>query len=93
MSSAQEALDKEAWRLLGAQVKRVEAAGGTVAQAHLRSSEKPDVEIVALAEQISAGLVAVGSRGLGGMRRALLGSVSDSVIRHAYGSVLVVRKN
>jgi nucleotide-binding universal stress UspA family protein len=93
LSSAQEALDKEAWRLLITQIKKVEAVGGSIAQAHLRSSERPGEEIVALAEEISAGLVAVGSRGLGGMRRALLGSVSDSVIRHAHGSVLVVRKD
>jgi nucleotide-binding universal stress UspA family protein len=34
----------------------------------------------------------VGSRGLGGIRRALMGSVSDSVVRHAHCPVLVVRK-
>jgi nucleotide-binding universal stress UspA family protein len=38
------------------------------------------------------GLVVVGSRGLGGIRRALIGSVSDSVVRHAHCPVLVVRK-
>jgi nucleotide-binding universal stress UspA family protein len=34
----------------------------------------------------------VGSRGLGGVKRALMGSVSDSVVRHAHCPVLVVRK-
>ena len=33
----------------------------------------------------------MGSRGLGGINRALMGSVSDSVVRHANGPVLVVR--
>jgi nucleotide-binding universal stress UspA family protein len=33
----------------------------------------------------------MGSRGLGGVRRALMGSVSDSVVRHAPCPVLVVR--
>jgi nucleotide-binding universal stress UspA family protein len=33
----------------------------------------------------------MGSRGHGGVRRALMGSVSDSVVRHAHCPVLVVR--
>ncbi len=44
-----------------------------------------------MAEELDAGLVVVGSRGLGGMRRALLGSVSDSGVRHAHCPVLLVR--
>jgi nucleotide-binding universal stress UspA family protein len=41
---------------------------------------------------LSAGLIVVGSRGLGPLRRALMGSVSDSVVRHARCPVLVVRQ-
>jgi nucleotide-binding universal stress UspA family protein len=52
----------------------------------------PAAEIVELAEELVVGLVVVGSRGLGGIRRALMGSVSDSVVRHAHCLVLVVRK-
>jgi nucleotide-binding universal stress UspA family protein len=37
-------------------------------------------------------MVVLGSRGLGVMRRALMGSVSDSVVRHAHCPVLVVRE-
>lgn len=48
--------------------------------------------IVELAEEIGAGLIVMGSRGLGGIRRALMGSVSDSVVRHAHCAVLVVRR-
>jgi nucleotide-binding universal stress UspA family protein len=36
-------------------------------------------------------LIVMGSRGLGGIRRALMGSVSDAVVRHAHCPVLVVR--
>ena len=53
---------------------------------------RPDAAIVWLAEEIGADLVSVGSRGLGAMRRTLIGSVSDSVVRHAHCPVMVVRK-
>ena len=86
----QEELDEEARRLLDAQVKQIEADGSTVAQAHLRVG-RPDEQIVALAEEIGAGLIVMGNRGLGGLRRLLMGSVSDSVFRHAHCPVLIVR--
>jgi nucleotide-binding universal stress UspA family protein len=72
---------------------KIEQAGGKVAQKHLRVSEHyRSEEIVGLTEEIGAGLIAMGSRGLGGVRRALMGSVSDSVVRHAHCLVLVVRR-
>ena len=46
-------------------------------------------EIVALAEELEVGLIVLGSRGRGGIRRALMGSVSDSVVRHAHCPVMV----
>ena len=70
---------------------RVKFAGGAVAGSHLRMGQV-DLEIVALAEELGAGLIVMGSRGLGGVRRALMGSVSDSVMRHAHCPVLVVRQ-
>ena len=77
--------------LLDQQVRKIEAVGGSVAQAHLREG-RPEAEITALAEEIGAHLIVIGSRGLGGLRRALLGSVSSSVVQHAHCPVLVVRK-
>ena len=82
--------EKESQQLLEAQVERVEETGATVAQAHLRMG-RTDKAIVDLAEELEADLVATGSRRLDGMRRALMGSVSDSVVRHAYCPVMVVR--
>jgi nucleotide-binding universal stress UspA family protein len=76
---------------LDEQVRKIKAAGGSVAQAHYRVG-RPDAEITALAEEMGAGLIVVGSRGLGGIRRTMLGSVSDSVVRHAHCPVLVVRE-
>ena len=88
---ASEAIRKEAQEILDNQVRKIEEGGGTVQEAHLRRGRK-DEEIVRVAEEIGAGLIVMGSRGLGGMRRALMGSVSDSVLRHAHCPVLVVRK-
>jgi nucleotide-binding universal stress UspA family protein len=76
--------------LLDAEVQRVRSAGGTVAQAHLKMGEVAR-EIIELAEDLRAGLIVMGSRGRGGIRRALMGSVSDSAVRHAHCPVMVVR--
>ena len=83
--------EQMARRILDAEVEKVQAAGGTVAQAHLRMGTAA-TEITDLAEEMSVGLVVVGSRGLGGIRRALVGSVSDAVSRHAHCPVLIARK-
>jgi nucleotide-binding universal stress UspA family protein len=83
--------EADARELLDALVKRLEDAGSVSTQAHL-SEGVPAAEIVALGEDIDAGLIVVGSRGLGGVRRALMGSVSEAVTRHAHCPVLVVRK-
>ena len=81
---------KRAKRFVDAQVQEIEAAGGIVAQAYVRKGGAAE-EIVALAEEIGAGLIVVGSRGWGRLRRALMGSVSESVVRYAHCPVLVVR--
>jgi nucleotide-binding universal stress UspA family protein len=85
-----EQIEEQSGELLRKESRRVKDAGGTVAGSHLRMGAV-DLEIVALAEELGAGLIVMGSRGLGGVRRALMGSVSDSVVRHAHCPVLVVR--
>jgi len=85
-----EEIEEVSRELLRKQSLRVKAAGGTVAGTHLRMGEVA-LEIVALAEELQADLIVMGSRGLGGVRRALMGSVSDSVVRHAHCPVLVIR--
>jgi nucleotide-binding universal stress UspA family protein len=72
------------------QAERIRAEGAKVEEVHLAFG-KPDEAIVKLGEELEAGLIVTGSRGLGGVRRALMGSVSDSVVRHAHCPVLVVR--
>ena len=87
-----EDLRERAENILEDQTKKIEQAGGEVAQKHLRVSERYRADqIVRVAQDIGAGLIVLGSRGLGGIRRALMGSVSDSVVRHAHCPVLVVR--
>ncbi len=83
--------EQRAREVLEAEVSKVRSAGGTVVEAHLLEGRIAP-EIVALAEEIGAGLIVMGSRGRGGIRRALMGSVSDSVVRHAHCPVLVVRE-
>jgi nucleotide-binding universal stress UspA family protein len=85
------ALERKARELLDEQVKKMEQSGGTILQAHFQRG-RPDREIVHLADEIGAGLIVMGSRGHGGVRRALMGSVSDSVVRHAHCPVLMVRE-
>jgi nucleotide-binding universal stress UspA family protein len=85
-----EEVKQEGRRRLDEYVRRIEEAGGSGAEAHLRLGQ-PDDQIVRLAEELGAGLIVLGSRGHGGVRRALLGSVSDSVVRHAHCPVVVVR--
>jgi nucleotide-binding universal stress UspA family protein len=83
--------EKQARGFLEAEVGKVRSAGGTVVETHLLEGGVAP-EIVALAEEIGAGLIVMGSRGHGGIRRALMGSVSDAVVRHAHCPVLVVRE-
>src|SRR5215207_9123663 len=69
---------------------RVKVAGGNVAGSHLRMGAVA-LEVVALAKDLGAGLIVMGCRDHRGIRRAIEGSISDAVIRHAPCPVLVVR--
>jgi nucleotide-binding universal stress UspA family protein len=83
-------LRDNAQRLLDEEVERLRAEGGRIAEAHLRLG-RPAEQIVTLSEELGVGIIVVGSRGLGALRRAVLGSVSESVVRHAHCPVFVVR--
>lgn len=85
-------VEQESRKALDELVGRIEAEGGTVAEAHLRLGEAAEW-IVTLGEELGAGLIVVGSRGLGALKRAVMGSVSESVVRHAHCPVMVVRKD
>jgi nucleotide-binding universal stress UspA family protein len=85
-----EKIEEEARETLRKLVWRVKVAGGIVSDSHLRMGAVAE-EIVAFADELEVDLIIVGSRRLRGIRRALTGSVSESVFRHAHCPVMVVR--
>src|ERR687893_77496 len=84
-------LRRQGQEILDEQVKRIEESGGTVARAHLRGGRTSD-EAVELSEELGVGLLVVGSRGLGTVRRILMGSHSEEIVHNARVPILVVRR-
>jgi nucleotide-binding universal stress UspA family protein len=84
-------IEEESRELLRKLSWRVKVAGGTVAGTHLKMGQVVDLEILGLAKELGADLIVMGCRGHRGIRRAIEGSISDAVIRHAPCPVLVVR--
>jgi nucleotide-binding universal stress UspA family protein len=83
-----DAFRKIAQKALGASVEEVGAAGsGVTVTPILREGQPADVICL---EAKDADLVVVGSRGLGGFRGLLIGSVSQQVVHHAPCPVVVV---
>src|SRR5918998_1472270 len=83
------AYEREARDLLTAQVKRLEAAGKTVAEAHLRRGPPVD-EILNLSEELDASLIVAGRRGLSPLESVMMESVSGGLVHHAIRPVLIV---
>ncbi|XP_031560657.1 uncharacterized protein LOC116296727 isoform X2 [Actinia tenebrosa] len=52
--------------------------------------ERPDHTIINVANEEKADLIVIGARGLGTLRRTVLGSVSDFVVHHSPVAVTVV---
>ena len=80
--------EEEAMNLLSAFRQR---AGTSPAALEFLERGKPAVKIVEGAKSWPADLIVIGSHGRGGLQRLLLGSVAESVVRHAHCPVLVVR--
>jgi nucleotide-binding universal stress UspA family protein len=92
---------KEAHTLAARQCDEIQAQLNAMAAAFVGSGKRPitdirrgDPALVLLhaADDEGAGLIVVGSHGLGGIERFVLGSVSEKVLRHAHCSVLVVKQ-
>jgi nucleotide-binding universal stress UspA family protein len=86
----QEAID-ESESALAAAARAAEEAG--VSHALERISGQTVDTIVALAESREADMIVVGSRGRGTVTAALLGGVSQGVLKHASRPVLVVKES
>ena len=84
-------LRRQGQEILDQQVQNIESIGGTVAQAHLRGGRTSD-KVIELSEELGVGLLVVGSRGMGTVRRILIGSHSEEIVHHAHVPVLVVRR-
>ena len=84
-------LRQEQQGFLDGLVAQVEAAGGTVTEAHFQVGHRADEEVIRLSEQLGADLVIVGSKGQRTIERALMGSDSESIVRYSKCPVMVVR--
>jgi nucleotide-binding universal stress UspA family protein len=83
---------QESQKILDEQTSRVEGEGGKVAESYLRTGRKASHEIIRLSEEIGAGVIVMGSRGMGAVERIMLGSDSESVVKQAPCPVFVVRR-
>jgi nucleotide-binding universal stress UspA family protein len=64
---------------------------GLTVGVHVEEHEAPGRAIAAVAEKLDADLVALATHGYGGLKRALLGSVADKVLRSSPLPLLVQR--
>ncbi len=83
-------LKRQGQEVLDEQVERIRAAAGEVAKAHLRCG-RTSGEVISFGREIDAGLLVVGSRGLGTVQRILIGSQSEEIVHRAQVPVLVLR--
>jgi nucleotide-binding universal stress UspA family protein len=78
--------EEGARKLLAEQMERIETAAGVVAEAHLVAGQPADATID-LVEKVGVDTV-MGSRGLGPVRRLVMGGVSEEIIHCANRPVL-----
>jgi nucleotide-binding universal stress UspA family protein len=64
---------------------------GLQADTHVEEHEAPGRAIAALADRLDADVIALATHGYGGLKRALLGSVADKVLRSSPLPLLVQR--
>lgn len=83
--------DSEEIRQLEWDLRELAAGFAISATVQIAVLEDPGACILRVASEQSCDLIAIGTRGRGGIDRALFGSVADHVIRHADSPVLAIR--
>jgi nucleotide-binding universal stress UspA family protein len=84
------AMSREAREYLDAKIKELRAQG--LARVRAEILEGPAAEqIIDLARHTSGSLIAMCTHGRSGVRRWMLGSVTEKVVRHAENPILIIR--
>jgi len=86
-------LEKEGTKLVNLAVEHAKREGVHVTGRILKTTSSTVESIIQAASDEGVDLIVVGTRGLGGFRRLMLGSVSSGVVTHAHCNVLVVGKD
>lgn len=73
------------------ELRATEAKGRIHFHVHVRVARNPTKELLALAREVGADLIVVGCKGLRGIERLVLGSVSERIVREAGCPVVIAR--
>jgi nucleotide-binding universal stress UspA family protein len=79
---------------LADELKLLEERGGRINRMRIGAAVdfgSPSERILALATELQADLIVIGTHGRKGIQRLMVGSVAENVLRHAHCSVWVVR--
>jgi nucleotide-binding universal stress UspA family protein len=88
-STMQESAEKEAGAV-AEEGGRLAQDAGFSAEARVEAAPSPWQAIVAIADELEAAVIVIGSRGRTGLPKVLLGSVASAVAQHSRRSVLLV---
>jgi nucleotide-binding universal stress UspA family protein len=86
-----ETAEQQAKKLVDESQRRVESQGIRTTGKVLEAGSSVVYEIVSFAQNENVDLIVVGTRGMGGFKKLLLGSVSSGVVSHAHCNIMVVK--
>lgn len=75
----------------GEVLQRIQAPEASIPVEHRLAYGEPEAVILQVAEEIGADLIVMSTHGRTGLRRLLMGSVAEHIVRHASCPVLTVR--